>query len=171
MKQAIITLKKKEIIDSSTNWKSAKEILSSAYNELLEQLKFTSHQFQTWEEVKKMTSEDAIIAIENNVYKAIMTHIHNYRGKIPTGLSDITNTIDLNFLNIIFNIVEADFTSNSLVVSLSFITDKLTLIDSLSDNLLISIGDKTKSLESQETECFLIQMNSSTSIYSYISVK
>jgi hypothetical protein len=168
MKQAIITIKKKEIIDSSTNWECAKEILSSAYNELLEQLKFTSHQFKTWEEVKKITPKEAITAIENNVYKALMTYIYSYKGNIPTGLSDITNTIDLDFTNVIFNIIEADFTSKSLVISLSFISDKLTLIDSLSDNLLISIGDRTKSLKIEEIECFLIQMNSSTSIYSYI---
>lgn len=168
MKQALIKLSKKVEIDCNSDWEKAESFHSNSFNELKTNFSFGQHPYNTWQELKK-NIPDSISPLENAVQKAIMNNIYSLKSKVPNGFFDVTENIDLPFIEFKFNILESDIRDiNKHKIQFQFITDYLTLIDSFENKILLAFGDKSNELLSSiELNTFTIELNENTGISSY----
>jgi hypothetical protein len=165
MKTGLIKICKKVVIDHATNWTIAQTIHEDSFRELIYQFQSLGHSFNTWEQVVKY-SPKAVIGIKKLVNAGIVQQIAGLKGKIPNGLSDITKTIEIPFVDYHFDIVESDIRDIvSHKIALLFISDTLTLIDSIDDRILLAVGDKTNDLKNkQKIDTFLLELSTEITI-------
>lgn len=173
MKSALIRLSYRQIIDKNISDEFSKKVLDSSWHEFNEQMRpFLPGSITTWTQIKEFMPK-SIIPLEESVSRAIQLHFYGLKGNIP-GLFDIWTRRNLKFEDYIFEIIDADVRNkDSYKISIIYITNPLTLIDSLQDNIFVSDENEAskKILSQEEIQNILqIKMNPEVSFFSYKSI-
>jgi hypothetical protein len=172
MDKAIIKLAFKQIIDSGTTGDFEGKALDSSYNEFLIAMRPFKATAKNWTEFKTYASTQHINNVKTQAYKGVEGNLYIIKNLIPQ-VEETFNGHRLNFSNILFDIVEGDFINkNSFKICIIYITDFLTLLDSLNEDLILSFGDKTKEIKAGEIiqDIFTFELAKNISIVSYKTI-
>ena len=168
MKTALIKIACRQVIDATSADVFEKNILNASYNEFL--LKSQAYnlegKFTTFGEIK--ANDGRANSLHYKAGFSIDHFITALNKNIP-GVKDALGK-NIQFETYKFEVIESDITDISKhKVAVIYFTEILTLLDNLEDNLLLSLGDKTKELAGSEIieDTFLLKMVADISISSY----
>jgi hypothetical protein len=167
MAKAHIKLAYRQVIDVSSIGSFEKKVFHDSYTEFLMKI-------QAYNPGNKFTMFSEIVANDGRAnslhYKtsfAVLHHIETLQNKIPV-LEDESGRIKIPFSIPEFKLLESDITDKSLhKVSITYITDTITLIDSFGEYLLLALGDQAQPIGNQGLESFTIKMQDNLSIVNY----
>jgi hypothetical protein len=171
MKNCLITISFKQIIDASIQGWFEKSVINSSYEEFLlkSQLYNPEMKFKTFLEMKANNPK-----AESLNYKCgfpIIPFVDLLKNEIP----GLKNTIDqhIKFKTHLFEIINTDISNKlSHTVSITYFTEQLSVIDSFGDYLLLAYGNKFLENDSKPIEDpFLLKFGEMVSITNYQSVK
>ena len=172
MQQAIINLSFRQYIDDNSVGSFEQSVLYASYNEFL--LKSQAYnpgmKCSTFSE---MVAND--IRANSLHYKCgfpVSPYIDSLKNRIPV-LSDNGGN-PIKFVNRQFHIVESDVTDfKRHKVAITYMTDIMTLVDTIGDYLVLAYGNKAESILSWQTELidtFLLKVVPGLSVCNYSAV-
>jgi len=165
--KAIIKLAYKQIIDASSNGEFEKLIFTDSYEEFLVQVQAYNPEskFKTLKEA--IAANPKANALHYKVGFAVGLYIKELDQKIP-GLKDSLGRSNVPFTTNKFEIIGSDITNKAAhKVAITYISDTVTLVDTVSEYLLLAVGDPFKNEPIEPVETFLVKMQDGLSIISY----
>jgi hypothetical protein len=172
MPQALIKLAYQHIIDINSGTPFEQEVFNATFAEFTFQQQSFSKGDKTltsWSAIKEKFPK-ANPALPFKVSFAIAGLLQSLDKKIP-GLEDTLHLKPVHFISHYFQLIESDVNDRSLHrVSIIYLTDTLTYFGSLGNTLLVAHGDIRHTSEDQPAQTFLLRMEDSLSIFSYVDL-
>jgi hypothetical protein len=171
MKNCLITISFKQIIDGSMQGWFEKGVINSSYEEFLlkSQLYNPELKFKTFQEMK--TNNPKADSLNYKCGFPVIPFVDLLKNEIP----GLKNTIDepIKFKTHLFQIIDSDITNRlAHTVSITYFTEQLSLIDSFGEYLLLAYGNKFAEHESKPIEdTFLLKVGELISVSNYQSIK
>lgn len=168
MKTAKIKICKKVIIDRSTSYPKAQEILENCFSEIAHELRYSAQGFTTWKKIKKHKPE-AVATLTKSAFMAARAYINNLDWDVIEEFSDVLKLNKIPIKDFSIHIIDGDFNDiNTFKMDLLFFTDELTLIDIFDSKLLLAFGDKITAITNNEAiETFMIELDKNIMITSF----
>jgi hypothetical protein len=170
MKNCLITISFKQIIDATMQGWFEKGVINSSYEEfvLKSQLYNPEMKFKTFLEMK--TNNPKADSLNYKCGFPLIPFINLLKNEIP-GLKN-NNYEHIKFRTHQFEIINSDITNKlAHTVSITYFTEQLSLIDSFGDYLLLAYGNKFSENESKQIEnTILLKIGVMVSIASYQSI-
>ena len=173
MKQALITISFTQVIDASMQGWFEKRVINASYEEFLlkSQVYNREKKFKTFREMK--ANDSKANSLHYKCGFPVIPYIDLLKNEIP-GLKDNTQQ-SIKFKTYQFNIIDSDITTKlAHEVSISYITDTLSLLDSLGEYLLLAYGNRfvegSDSLVKPIEDTFLLHLAPQVSFSSYVSL-
>lgn len=169
MKNALIRLSYRQIIDANAQTAFEKEIFNESYNEFMLQVQAYNReqQFSTWEQVK--AANPKANSLHYKVGFSIGLFVRELQQRIP-GLTDNQDSPIL-FAGHQFEIISSDLTSKAVhKVALIYTTGTLTLFGTVGEYLVLAAGDQLSETQQQPVPTFLLKLRSQLSIVDYMQV-
>ena len=167
MKNCLITISFKQIIDASMQGWFEKGVINSSYEEFLlkSQLYNPDLKFKTFQEMKANNSK-----ADSLNYKCgfpVIPFVDLLKNEMP-GLKN-NNGQNIKFKKHLFEIIDTDISNKEAhSVSITFSTEQLSLLDSFGDYLLLVYGNKFLENDSKPIEdTFLLKITEMVSISNY----
>ncbi len=165
--KAIIKLAYKQTIDASSTGEFEKLIFTDSYEEFLMQIQAYNPEskFKTLKEILAVNPK--VNSLHYKVGFAVGLYIRELDHRIPC-LKDSLGRNNVPFTINKFEIIESDITNKAVhKVAITYITDALTLVDTIGEYLLLAAGDRFKNESTEPVETFLLKMQDGLSITSY----
>jgi hypothetical protein len=168
MKTAKIKICKKVIIDHSSSFPKAKDILEGCFHEIAYQLRHSAQGFTTWRKIKKH-KPDAVALLTKSGFIAVKAYLHNLEWNDFDDFTDHLNINNIPFKEYSLSIEDGDFNDiNTFKLAILGFTDELTLIDIVNNKLLLTLGDRTTEISNNERiETFMLELDHNSMIVSY----
>ncbi len=145
MKPALIKLNYKFVLDGTATDATYVTLYNNCLGEFNTQMNFLQAVGIPRVIDFKTLRNDLKITITNSLNPFIQNLILQRDFYIPN-LTDGTKLLKLKPISISCSIEEGNIQNNTFVLNLYFTTEVLTLIDSLSDKILIVVGDKSQEI-------------------------
>lgn len=167
MREALIKLTKRQIIDYTINQQPFQNIFNDSHHELAVHMRGLNRNFTTWQQVLNLPPQ-SVNGIRNLVRPAVQYSVNALNGIIP-GMSNTFSRIDIPIANWELDIIQSDVANIAQhKICMYYQTDVLTLIDRIGDKLLLAHGDRISDLNSNvNLQTFMIQVNSDIEITAY----
>jgi hypothetical protein len=167
MKNALIRLSFRHLIDANAQTAYEKDIFNESYNEFLMQVQAYNREqkFRTWEEVRTANPKSA--SLHYKVGFSIGLFVRELQQTIP-GLTDNQDK-PLLFESHQFEIISSDMTDKAAhKVAVTYTTGTLTLFGIVGEYLVLSMGDQLRNAQQQPVQTFLLKLRPHLSIADYM---
>lgn len=168
MKNALITVSYKQIIDAACKTSFEERVFNDSYAELLMQSQAynAEKKYRTFQELIANVPKAASLHYKVNF--AIGLYIRELNNIIP-GLYDSLGRLIIPFSDYSFEILESDLQNKSThKIAITYTSSMLTWHADFADHLLLSIGDNRLTITTQPIDTFLIKMKHNFSISSFM---
>ena len=169
MPQALIQLAYKHTIDAGSQTPFEQQVFNATFAEFaIQQQSFSKGQdLFSWSSIRsKFPKSNPTLPFK--VSFAIAGILNTLNGEIP-GLRDTLQLRTIPFIQHRFELIASDVKDPSVhKVSIIYLTDILTLFNTMGDYLLVTLGDATKEMAKGPVPTFLLKMQPELSICSYL---
>jgi hypothetical protein len=172
MPKALVKIAYKQIIDAGSQTAFEQQVFNDSYGEFLIQQQSFAKGLPVfrWSDIKAKFPKSNP-ALPFKVSFAIAGSIDGLNKKIP-GLQDTLNIKPISFVKHYFEIIESDVRDKSLhKIGIIYLTDTLTLFQTIGDYILLAPGDTTKETSDDPLQTFFLKMQENLSIFNYCEIK
>jgi len=172
MQQAIINLSFKQYINFNTEDAFERAVIQASHAEFVERSQAYNQgmEYKTFSEM--VANDGKANSLHYKCGLSIAPHIDGLKSRIPVLTDNAGNHI--KFVNRQFHIIESDITDISKHrVSVTYLTDLMTLIDNIGEYLVLAYGNKAENLlnwQSELIDTFLLKMVPGLSVCNYSAV-
>lgn len=168
MPQALIQLAYKHIIDAASRTPFEQQVFNATFAEFaIQQQSFSKGQdLFSWSSIREAFPKSNP-TLPFKVSFAIAGILGGLNGQIP-GLRDTLHIRTIPFIRHRFELLASDVKDPSVhKVSIIYLTDTLTLFNTIGDTLLVALADTRKEMKKGPVPTFLLKMQPELSICSY----
>ncbi len=172
MQQAIINLSFKQYLNPNTEDAFERAVIEASYKEFVERSKVYNPEmaYKTFSEI--VESDGKANSLHYKCGLAISPCVDGLKSRIPVLTDNAGNHI--KFVNRQFHILESDITDISKHrVSITYLTDLMTLLDNIGEYLVLAYGNKAECLlnwQGELIDTFLLKMVPGLSVCNYSAI-
>lgn len=159
MRQSLIQITKRQLIDATTTGQPFQTLFNDTHSEFVQQM--NSYQgITTWNQLISRLPQNAIAQFNIVMRPAAQRSINALSGVIPN-LTNTFSQIHIPFANWSLEIIDSDTTNvANHKVFIYYHSEKLTMIDSIHNKLLLSLGDRRSDLNANiEAPTFMLEIS------------